>query len=566
MAFIEKKEIAKIINKPVLTNHISYSILSNLLGWKKANKFYDRVKNLNAKQFLNAYKRNSRIKHIIPSHQLSRIPQNESLLIIANHPTGIPDGLLILDQVLKIRQDVKIIANQLTYKVDPIKPFTIPVDPYENEDTKSQNSTQIRSILQWLNDEHCIILFPAGDVADYNFKSKEISEQFWHNTAKKIILKHKGQIIPWAIAGKNSNLFYQLGKIHPAFKSALLPREGLKKRRRPIYSFIGKPCRVNGNLELLNDLETKIKLMSISVTREHKFNFKTEKSSPFDLIAFQRNKSDLIQEIKQLNTPFIKKGEYELYLTTKDQSPETILEIGRLREITFRAVNEGSGKERDLDKYDNEFLHLVLWNSEKNEIVGAYRLGDGSKLHQTPNYHSIMYDYYQKNETVEQILSQSLVLGRAFVRQEYQQKAFPLFLLWQGIIQFIQSQAKLKYILGQTSLPNTYHPFTKSLIVEYIKKNHCDSELFKSFKAYNTYQNPSNKLVQNWINNPMNCDFKRLDKIVECIEPDGNKLPILFRRYIEQNAVCIGINIDPDFQNSIDILMLTKVEEIQLSN
>ena len=176
-----------------------------------------------------------------------------------------------------------------------------------------------------------------------------------------------------------------------------------------------------------------------------------------------------------------------------------------------------------------------------------------------------MYDYYQKNNEIENVLNQSLILGRAFVREEYQQKAFPLFLLWQGITQYIKSSNKIKFVLGQTSLPNSYHPFTKALITGFIVKNHSNKDLMKHFNAYFPYKKEPNKLVSDWLNNPANLDFKRLDKIVECVEPDGNKLPILFRRYIEQNAVCIGINIDPDFQNSIDILMLTKVEDIKVN-
>ncbi len=565
MAFIEKQEIIKKVNQPVLTNDFSFNFISNILGWKKANKFYDRVKSLNAKQFISAYKRNSRIKHIIPNNQIDRIPQTESLLIIANHPTGIPDGLLILDQVLKVRQDVKIVANELTYKVEPLKPYTIPVDPYDSAESKVQNSSQIRVILQWLNEGHCIILFPAGDVADYDFKKKEISEQFWHPTAKKIILKHKGAILPWAIAGKNSALFYQLGKIHPVFKSVLYPREGLKKRRRPIYSFIGKPCRINGEEALLNDLETKVKLMSISLVNKTKNPFKLNKKTTLVNIAKKRNQQQIEIEISMLNTPLISKGNYHVYLTNYSKSREILLEIGRLREITFRSVNEGSGKERDLDKYDEQFLHLILWDNENKEIVGAYRLGDGTKLHIEKNYHSIMFDYYHKNNEIESVLKQSLILGRAFVREEYQQKAFPLFLLWQGIIQYIQSSNEIKFVLGQTSLPNSYHPFTKALITGFILKNHSNKELMKHFNAYFPYKKKPNKLVVDWLCNPANLDFKRLDRIVECVEPDGNKLPILFRRYIEQNAVCIGINIDPEFHNSIDILMLTKVEDIKVS-
>lgn len=562
MSFIEKEEIKSTLNSPVLANDITIKIFSGILGWSKANRFYDKVKSYNVRQFIQAYKRKSKVKHIVSKEHLNRIPSTGSLLIIANHPTGIPDGILILDQVLKIRKDVKIVANQMTYKVDPLKPYTIPVDPYENGESVRQNALQIRNIFDWLNEGHCIILFPAGDVANYNFKEKCLDEQFWHSTAKKIILKHKGAILPWAIQGKNSQFFYQLGKFHPSIKSALLPREGLKVRRKPIHSHIGFPVKINGSELLLNDLETKIRLFcSMNLKDIHKQSTFVENDElKFKPVGKPTDPEKIALEVENCQNIFAEKGSLKVILTTKNESPNILNEIGRLREITFREVGEGSGKEIDLDEHDNYFEHLILWDKENNHIAGAYRLGNGEKLAKILNYTSIIHEFYIRNEQNQKIINKSLILGRAFICKDYQQKPFSLFLLWQGIFSYLKSNPELEYIIGQTSIPNTFHPYSKKIMVDFLQKKHSHPLYSPYFKAYNSFETTKLPLIDLFIENVNYKDFKRIDDLVQNIEPKGQKIPILFKRYVEQNAQVIGVNIDPDFQNSIDVLMLMEIE------
>ncbi len=562
MSFIEKEEIKNSLNTPVLANDITLKLISGILGWSKANRFYNKVKSYNIRQFIQAYKRKSKIKHIVSQEHLKRIPSTGSLLIIANHPTGIPDGILILDQVLKIRKDVKIIANQLTYKVDPLKPFTIPVDPYENGDSVRQNALQIRNIFDWLNEGHCIILFPAGDVANYNFKEKCVDEQFWHSTARKIILKHKGAILPWAIQGKNSQLFYQLGKFHPSIKSALLPREGLKVRRKPIYSHIGFPFKINGSETLLNDLETKIRLFcSLNLKEINRQSGTKNVNFPnFADVIGTTDSQKINAEVEKCTNIFAEKGSLKVILTTKKESPNIVNEIGRLREITFRSVGEGSGKAIDLDDHDNYFEHLVLWDKESMTIAGAYRLGNGDKLSKIAGYTSIIHEFYAPNEQNRKIINKSLILGRAFICKEYQQKPFSLFLLWQGIFGYLKKNETLEFIIGQTSIPNTFHEFSKKIMVDFLQKKHSHALNNQHFKAFNQFESLRIPLIDRFIENAEPSDFKRIDDLVQNIEPNGQKIPILFKRYIEQRAQVIGVNIDPDFQNSIDVLMIMEVE------
>lgn len=541
-----------------------------ILGWNRAKRIFDSWTNLQIEQFLTEYKNRSKVKHIINSRQIKNIPQSGSLLVLANHPTGIADGLLILDTIMSIRTDVKLIVNSTTYPLGALKDYIIEAEiplrnpKYADEiETSPKNALAIKSALKWLEEGHCLVLFSNSEVDTERRIHRKFSENFWHPTAKKILVKYNGTTLPWAIRGRNSALFYQLSKINPSLKAALLPREGLKRRLRPVRSFIGKPFKVTDELSVA-DLELKIRLMSRQTRLLQLPPVIKLPKKPLATIASELPAESIIHEISLLGNPLTFKGGNQVFLTTQKQSPNIILEIGRLREITFRAVNEGSGKSRDLDAYDQDFHHLILWDSEAQKLVGAYRLGIGSLLYEKENYHSIIHDFYRKNPSNEAILKASMVMGRAFVVPEYQQKAFPLFVLWQGIMETLKLHAEVKYLIGQTSLPNSFHKYSKQLITGFLWKHFSDKEISQHFAPIHPLKLRKNPLVQGWISQSSPSDIKRMDRIIECIEPNGNKTPMLFKRYVEQNARCIGINIDPDFQNSIDILMLTKVDDISL--
>ena len=544
-----------------------------ILGWNRSKRIFDSWKNLDITEFLTEYKNRSKVKHIINPNQVKNIPPTGSLLVLANHPTGIADGLLILDTLMTVRNDVKLIVNSTTYPLNALKQYIIEAEiplrwsKFQNNDQEisPKNTLAIKNALKWLEDGHCLVLFSNSEVDTEKRIHRKFSENFWHPTAKKILVKYHGTTLPWAIRGRNSALFYQLSKINPLFKAALLPREGLKRRLKPIRSYIGKTFKVTDELSVA-DLELKIRLMSrqtklIQLPAVIKIPKKI-----LENIAQEITADVLAQEISKLGNPLTFKGNNQVFLTTQKQSPNILLEIGRLREITFRAVNEGSGKERDLDHYDQDFHHLILWDSEAQKLVGAYRLGIGTLLYKHDNYHSIIHDFYKKNSTNNEILKSSMVMGRAFVVPEYQQKAFPLFVLWQGIMETLNLYPELKYLVGQTSLPNSFHNYSKQLITGFLWKHYSDLEIAQYFNPIHPLKLRKNPLVQGWLKQSTAGDIKRMDRIIECIEPNGNKTPMLFKRYVEQNARCIGINIDPDFQNSIDILMLTKIEDITLRN
>jgi putative hemolysin len=532
------------------------------MGKEQADVFFDRLKHARIEDFLLAYKHRAQLKHKIQEHQIQRIPSENSLLVLANHPTGIPDGLLILDTLLTIRSDIKLLIKEHTYPGDALKDYTL-VFP---NDTDHGASVAVKNVIEeasaWLSEGHCLVVFSNSEVALHRKLYRKNKESFWSPIARTLIEQHKGWILPWAIRGKNSPLFYHMSRVVPQIKRDLIPRESLKRRWRPIESVIGKPFKFSDEQSII-DLELKIRLMT---KKPFPLALKTVlpqfKPTGFKTIADAIDPFLLKQEIAAIGLPITQKAHHEVYLCAPGQGKWLLEEIGRLRERTFRLVGEGTGKSKDLDAHDPYFYHLILWDSEASCIAGAYRLGMGPELLSKNEYTHILYEFYHRNTQTDALLGTSMIMGRAFVTPEYQSKPFPLFLLWNGIIEVIKSRKDIHYLIGQTSLPNNYHRYSKQLITSFLWKHFSEPEWGKLFVPFHPLRIFKNRLIEEWVARSHADDIKRLDKIIECVEPNGAKIPMLFRRYIEQKARCVAINVDPEFQNAIDLLMVTKVSDL----
>ncbi len=520
--------------------------------------------------FLHAYRKRSKINHHIQEEHRNRIPKTGPLIIVANHPTGIPDGLVILDTLMSVRRDVKIIANELMHQFEPLSPYTIPVDPYGHIGSVVKNASPLKSVLNWLSEGHCIVLFPSGDVSNLDTKLNEISEQSWHSTAKKILMRFDGTILPWAITGRNSTAFYHASRISPIVKSALLPREGLKRKKRPLHSLLGKPVEGKRNEYFLFDLETTCRLLGQEAGNAPKFPFQDKfwrkynfaKRAVMEPLAEPVLTIHLEEEIYSLGPPVAQKGPLQVFSFEGVAAKNLLLEIGRLREKTFREVNEGTGKQTDLDTYDEFCTHLVLWDKYAKRIAGGYRMYVGSKWKEDAYRNSSLQPHYKEKEDFTALFEKSVVLGRAFVEKEYQLKPFPLFLLWNAIERLVKQETTITFIIGQTSLPSTYSDHSKALLVQFLNKHYCHDELSKLFVPTHPYLPIENSAVFSWIANSAKKDFKRLDNIVSNLEPNGERIPLLFKRYLDQGAQLLCANVDPSFNHSLDILLITRVEDL----
>jgi len=249
----------------------------------------------------------------------------------------------------------------------------------------------------------------------------------------------------------------------------------------------------------------------------------------------------------------------DVYLASAQQIPQTLQEIGRLREITFRAVGEGTGKAVDIDRFDRFYLHLFLWDHHNHRIAGAYRLGLTDKI---LNRHGKLGLYSQSlfelHDRFLDTLSPAIELGRSFVAHQYQKTIAPLALLWKAIGCFIARNPQYATLFGPVSISNNYCPLSRQLLVDFFDNNNPDDPLRKFVKARHPYR-PEAQPRCNRPDLATPASFKELSELIAAIEKDGKAVPVLLRHYVNFGGRILGFSVDKKFANCLDGLVLVEL-------
>ncbi|MFB1023113.1 MAG: lysophospholipid acyltransferase family protein [Vicingaceae bacterium] len=501
--------------------------------------------------------------------ELKRIPKSGPFITISNHPFGALDGLVLIFLLTKIRSDFKVIANFLLQQIKPIEDYFIPVNPFESDKIIYSSISGTRTSLKWLQDGHGLGIFPAGEVSSFQKSDFKITDKEWSHSILKLIHKAKVPIIPIYFKGNNSLTFHLLGVIHPSFRTIALPSELVKKKDSRIKVRIGnvvtnddligwKNAKEFGRFLRAKTYSLDSKIESLSYFRQITPAKKPATIAPPDSLAL------VIKEISKIeNYKIHAQGDFNLYLAPAKEIPTILKEIGRLREITFREVGEGTNKPTDLDEFVLYYHHLFLWDKPNLKIVGAYRLGLGQEVYNAFGKNGFyLSSLFKFNKAFHPILQQSIEMGRSFVVKEYQQKRLPLFLLWQGIINFILEHENYHYLVGPVSISNNYSKLSKKLIVAFIRKYYFDTSLAGLIKP----KKPFKMKFKNFDSEPLlksvGDDLKKFDKTIADIEPTHAPVPVLIKKYLKQNAKIIGFNLDPKFNNCIDGFMILDIAKL----
>lgn len=365
------------------------------------NKLYDKLKNTEGKVFFDQFLKELGVGYIAYEEDLAKIPKTGPFILVANHPLGAVDGILMCKILTEIRPDFKIMGNFLLQKIEPIKDYVIPVNPFEERKEAYSSIGGMRDTLKHLQEGGCIGIFPAGEVSNKNNEIGEVLDKEWELAALKLIKKAKVPVVPMYFHAKNSRIFYNVAKIHPDLQTLMLPSEMLKKRDKPIRIRIGKPVSAkviedcDDAKELGEFLRKKVYMMRSYYERRKsitelfklsnlpiKFPLRQEEQVVQNIID-ETPVEDLLKDINDLKTKdkqLFTNGNYEVYFTEYDLIPSLMREIGRQRELTFREVGEGTNLPFDLDKYDQHYHHLILWDSAAQKIAGAYRMALGAQV------------------------------------------------------------------------------------------------------------------------------------------------------------------------------------------
>ena len=575
MSLVSSKEIAHVIGLQ------QFGFLGTFVGWvllrilriSAINKIYDKNKNKADLDFLNGILDDCKIKFEIPEEDLKRIPKEGPFMTISNHPLGGIDGVLLLKLLIEKRADYKIIANFLLHRVAPLKPYVMPVNPFETRKDAKSSMAGIKSALLHLREGKPLGIFPAGEVSTYKDGKLNVDKP-WEEGAVKLIKKANVPVIPIYFHAKNSRLFYFLSKISDTLRTAKLPSEVMHQGGRIIKVRIGKPISVKDQNEFTSlpafheFIRKKTYMLANPFEKAHKListqHIKIKKSAK--KIAAQRS-SDLfrteINTLREKECRLLQSKNYEVFFASAKEVPNLIHEIGRLREITFRAVGEGTNKEIDLDTFDAYYHHLLLWDAASNRLVGAYRMGLGKEIFKK---YGIKGFYVQTLFRIEpelhQMMDNTIEMGRAFIIGEYQQKPMPLFLLWKGIVHVTLRYPEYKYLMGGVSISNQFSDFSKSLMIAFMKSHYYDPYIAQYIRPKKEYKVKLKDGDKDFVFDATKADMQKFDKIIDEIEPGILRIPVLIKKYVKQNARLVAFNVDPKFNNAIDGLMYIKVADI----
>jgi len=575
MGLVTAKEVAKAINvdKYGVFGTFSGWILMKVLKISTLNKIYDNNKHLEDVAFLNGILDEMEIKFEIPEEDLKRLPKDGAYITISNHPLGGIDGILLLKLMLEREPNFKIIANFLLHRIVPLKKYIMPVNPFENHKDAKSSVVGIKETLRHLSDGKPLGIFPAGEVSTYK-DGKLVVDKPWEEGALKLIRKAKVPVVPIYFHAKNSKLFYWLSKIDDTLRTAKLPSELLTQKDRVIKVRIGKPISVNEQNELQSFeeysefLRKKTYMLANPFEKDSKLidtaSLKIPKAPK--KIVTPASESKMIAEVDALRNSdcrLLQSKNYEVFFATAKSVPNILHEIGRLREITFREVGEGTNESIDLDKFDQYYHHMFLWDDETKKIAGAYRMGLGSEIY--PKYGIegfYLNDLFRFEPELHDMMHKSIEMGRAFIVKEYQQKPMPLFLLWKGIIHTTLRYPEHKYLLGGVSISNQFSDFSKSLMIEFMKSNYYDPYIAQYIHPKKAYKVKLKDADKDFIFDEAESDLNKFDKIIDELEPGNLRLPVLIKKYIKQNARVVAFNVDPLFNNAIDGLMYIRIADI----
>ncbi|SDM40623.1 GNAT family N-acyltransferase [Kriegella aquimaris] len=576
MGLVTAKEVAKAINVD------RFGFLGNLIAWSlmkvtrlsSINSFYDSIKHLNGTEYADAILKHYEIDFEIPEEDFKRLPKEGAYITISNHPLGGIDGILLLRLMAEQRPDYKIMANFLLQRMVPIDPYIIPVNPFENHKNVKSSISGFKSALQHLKDGHPLGIFPAGEVSTFK-DGKLIVDRPWEEAALKLIRKAKVPVVPIYFHAKNSKLFYRLAKMNDVFRTAKIPSEVYSQRNRPIKVRIGQPISVN----MQDEQETLEEYTALLRRKTYILSNAYEKERLIDQIPSSLKipkaprkiatavRTEVIQgEIEKLTEKdrrLLQSKNYEVFLAPANEMPFTLKEIGRQREVTFRAIGEGTNNSIDLDEFDNYYHHMFLWDNQEKVIVGAYRMGFGSEIFAKYGIDGFyLQDLFRFEPELFGMMQQSIEMGRAYIVKEYQQKPMPLFLLWKGIVHTTLRHPEHKYLIGGVSISNQFSNFSKSLMIEFMKSNYWDPYVAQYVRPKKEFKVKLKDADKEFVFDETQADLNKFDRLIDEVEPGNLRLPVLIKKYIKQNAKVVAFNVDPLFNNSVDGLMYIKIADL----
>ena len=504
------------------------------------------------------------VDYDLAPEDLAKIPANGPLVVVANHPFGAVDGLILGDILTQARPDFRLMANRLLHGIPELRPWILPVDAFCGPASLARNISHLRLAIKWLAQGGALGIFPAGTVSHLQLRKGVIADPTWHTTVARLVRRTNATVLTMFFDGHNSMVFQLSGLIHPKLRTALLPSELVRRVHSRVAVRIGRPIEPHkvsrypddGTLTSYLRFKTYMLKWRESPIRP-RFSPRTLRAAP-QAIATAQPAEKLAAEVARLRAQALlaEQGKYRVFLAGAEEMPSLLAEIGQLRERTFRAVGEGTGQACDLDRFDNHYQHLFLWNSIRKEVVGSYRLGKVDQILGSQGAEGLYTNtLFKLKAGLLERLGPALELGRSFVRQEYQGQAVPLALIWRGIGAYLVRNPSYKVLFGPVSISKEYEGLSRRLIVEFLGKRCGHDTLGPLVKPRNPPRDRLSRQERDALAALVR-DADDVSALVSEIEIDSKGLPVLLRHYLRLNAFLLSFNLDASFGNCIDGLIV----------
>ena len=519
---------------------------------------------------------------VVPPDALADIPRTGPVIVVANHPSGALDGLALLTLIRRVRTDVRLLANRWLSCVPELRECVVPLDVF-GPSTRAvrRNGTALRSAIQWLAHGGCLAIFPSGEVAHEEQPDGRVLDSPWRQTAAELAVRARATAVPVFIDARNSRLFRTAGRLHPLLRTALLPRELWRKRGTTLRVNVGASIAAD---ELVSRADAAARTALLRSRVEHLATATAEIPNAGPVLLDRRTDVHhvgpvLLDRPGPQPTPspvaprglapaidanhaaiqsslLMESGAFQVYCAAASDLPAILPEIGRLREMTFRSVGEGTGLARDLDRFDQQYQHLFVWHRECRQIAGAYRVGATDVLGVENLYTRTLFDY---DEALLRQIGPALELGRSFVQPDYQRDFSPLLLLWKGISRLVARQPRYRRLFGVVSISDRYDTTSRQLLVKFLRHTRFDADLGRLVRAMNPPAPPRSE----WVDAVTVERLEDVCALVRQIEPDGKDIPVLLRQYLKLNAKLLGFTVDASFGNVLDGLVLVDLDRIE---
>lgn len=552
---VVSKQFPPVVQKHGFLRKPLTAFLRYLFHESEFKKFEQDYPHLKGFDFVEQVLDHFEFQYAVSDRERECIPTRGPVVIISNHPIGSLDGLALLKMVGEVRRDVKAVANDVLMALKPLENLLLPVDNMGNRTAKEN----IKAIDQHLGDGGALLIFPAGEVS--RMGPTGLKDGKWRNGFLKFAKRAKAPILPVFVDGRNSAFFYSISMLAKPLSTLLLVNEMFKQANRSVKMRIGPaiPYETYSKLPLAKKSVTKL-------FKRHVYKLAKNKAESFFVpnaitIAHPEDRQELRTELRHCERLGETGDGKQIYLYNYDGDSAVMREVGRLRELSFRAVGEGSGLRRDIDRYDSYYDHIILWDDDDLELVGSYRLVKARAAFERAGekalYSQTLFDY---SGEAQPYFEKGVELGRSFVQPRYWGKR-SLDYLWYGIGAYLKKYPDMQYLFGPVSISNSFPQLAKEKLVAFYRA------YFKNRSQWASAKMPflvRPEIFEDYHGGDYSEEFSRLKSELSAM---GVTIPTLYKQYSEicrEGGVQFAdFNVDPDFADCIDGLVLVDMDYLK---